>query len=64
MCLFMRLCVVRIQSRVLGGSGGQGASLSGEMVSAFLNICQAWFTRLIRTQYLFKGSPKYNIIRA
>ena len=63
MRLFTWLCIVRIQSRVPGGSGVQGASLLGEMVSAFLNIYRAWFTRLIRTQYLFKRSPKYNIIR-
>ena len=31
MCLFMRLCVGRIQSRVLGGSGGQGANFFGEI---------------------------------
>jgi hypothetical protein len=31
MRLFTRLCVVRIQSRMLGGSGGQCASLLGEI---------------------------------
>jgi hypothetical protein len=63
MRLFTRLCVGRIQSRVLDGSGVQCASFFREMVSAFLNIYRAWFTILIRTRYLFKGSPKYNIIR-
>ena len=35
MRLFARLCVGGIQSRVLGGSGGQGASLLGENLSPF-----------------------------
>jgi hypothetical protein len=38
MRLFTRLCVARIQSRVLGGSGGNGVSLLGEWFPALLKI--------------------------
>jgi hypothetical protein len=62
MRFFTRLCVGRIQSRVLGGSGVSmrefvGKSLpvwrgEGDIGLAFLKIYRAGFARVIRLQFM------------